>query len=739
MRHVLSTTDVDNLVKGTFFGDPFSVLGMHPSRTFDGQDMIFVRTLQPQATEVEIFDETAGCSRGRLRRVHSDGLFQADFEGSAFFAYHFIIHLPDGHSYATKDVYSFAPFLGETDLYLFGEGQHWRLYEKMGAHLMEQNAVAGVGFSVWAPNAKRVSVVGPFNGWDGRRHMMRPRGVSGVWELFVPDMKQWDLYKFELVGPDGRLLPLKTDPYGFAFELRPKTAALVFDGGAYQWHDDDFVQNKRRLLNALDAPISIYEMHAGSWRRHADGTWLSYRELAEQLPAYLVENGWTHVEFLPLAEYPFDGSWGYQQTGLYAPTSRYGTPDDFKALIDALHQAGIAVIMDWVPAHFPKDAFGLCEFDGTALYEHADPRQGEHKDWGTKIYNYDRNEVANFLLANALFWIREYHIDGLRVDAVASMLYLDYSRREGEWIPNQFGGRENLAAIAFLRKLNELVFAHGNGATTFAEESTSWPMVSRPTYAGGLGFGYKWNMGWMHDTLHYLSQDPYFRKYHHNELTFSMLYAFSENFTLPLSHDEVVHGKHSLLEKMPGDRWQKLANLRLYYAYLFAHPGKKLLFMGAETAGSLEWNYATQVEWNALANKENKGVFDLLAALNRFYRAHPALWKDDFTPAGFEWIDGNDFERSCFSFMRKGGGETLVFVCNFTPEVRRDYPVGVNEAGVWEEIFTTDAERFGGSGVVNAGPLTAVEPGWNFKKYAVRLTLPPLGVVCLKRKDGQEK
>ena len=745
MSLILESSQVEALVSGNFQGDPFAVLGMHQGCDIEGKNVLFIRTIQPQAACVEVMRRDSETSLGCMRRIHERGLFQLDISDElAFFDYYFKITMPDGQVYETEDAYRFLPVLGELDLYLYGEGKHLRIYDKLGSHLVTHQGVQGVSFAVWAPNAKRVSVVGTFNGWDGRRHMMRPRGSSGIWELFVPGLREWDIYKYELIGAQGRLMPLKSDPFGFAFEMRPKTGTLVFDKERYQWQDDNWLSGGRIKANDLSRPISVYEVHLGSWRRNAseENRWLTYREMADELPAYLNKMGFTHVEFLPLAEYPFDGSWGYQVTGMYAPTSRYGTPDDFKYLVDMLHQAGIGVIMDWVPAHFPRDAFGLAEFDGTALYEHADPRKGEHKDWGTKIYNYGRNEVSNFLIANALFWIKEYHIDALRVDAVASMLYLDYSRKEGEWVPNQYGGRENLEAIAFLRRLNEVVFAEGNGATTFAEESTAWPMVSRPTYVGGLGFGYKWNMGWMHDTLHYMSENPVYRKYHHNELTFSLLYAFSENFILPLSHDEVVHGKGPMIDKMPGDEWQKFANLRLYYSYLFMHPGKKLLFMGNELAVRSEWRYADSLDWGLLKQPKHLGIQKLVADLNNLYQQTPALYEVDFESSGFEWIDGNDFENSCFTFMRHGRRpeDTVVVACNFTPVPRYNYRIGVNEPGLYREILNSDAVGYGGSNVLNEGYLQTEEPGWNFKPHALQVVLPPLSVVCFKRvEDGTSK
>lgn len=732
----MTKDEMDAICSGHFRGDPFSVLGMHLCSKNILTPFLYVRTFQPQAQKVELVLVKTKQSI-EMKKIHSDGLFEMAFpDETEFFEYYFKVTLHSGETYETEDAYRFWPVLGDMDLYLFNEGNHKDIYQKLGSHLITHQGVSGVSFAVWAPNAKRVSVVGNFNDWDGRRHMMRPRGSSGVWEIFIPHLPEWTIYKYEIVGANGDLLPLKIDPYGRAFEMRPKTGTLVINPNKYQWHDHEWCATKRHKANALDSAISIYEVHLGSWRRNSmeQNRWLTYLEMAEELPSYVKEMGFTHVEFLPLSEYPFDGSWGYQVTGMYAPTSRYGTPDDFKYMIDKLHQAGIGVIMDWVPAHFPKDAFGLCEFDGTALYEHADPRQGEHKDWGTKIYNYSRNEVSNFLHANALFWLREYHIDALRVDAVASMLYLDYSRKEGEWIPNRYGGRENIDAIHFLRKLNELVYAENAGYTTFAEESTAWPMVSKPTYIGGLGFGYKWNMGWMHDTLRYISFDAIYRKYHHNELTFSMLYAFNENFTLPISHDEVVHGKGPMYDKVPGDHWQKMANLRLYYAYMFMHPGKKLLFMGNELAVQREWNYADSLDWGLLQNESHKAMQRFIKALNHFYVTHSELSDYDFEGAGFEWIDGSDGENSCFSFMRKDKkGNSLIVACNFTPVPRQGYKIGVNEAGEYVEVFNSDAREFFGSGIENKGKITTGE-GWNFKPYALTVHLPPLAVVVYQLK-----
>lgn len=720
------------LENGSLKGDPFSVLGMHEAP--DGKGL-FIRTIQPQAKSIEVLDKKRKVL-GKMNPILG-GIFQLNLpKAKDFCEYTFRITLPNNSSYETDDPYRFLPVLGDMDLYLFGEGKHWEIYKKLGAHLITHQGVQGVSFAVWAPNASRVSVVGSFNDWDGRRHLMRPRGSSGIWEIFIPGLSEWDIYKYELLDREGRLLPLKADPYGFVSEVRPKTGSLVYNIKSYTWHDAKWMEKRAQNTNHRSQPISIYEVHLGSWRRCENNRFQTYLEMAKELPAYVKEMGFTHVEFLPVAEFPFDGSWGYQETGLYAPTSRYGTPGDFRYLIDELHQAGIGVIMDWVPAHFPKDAFGLANFDGTALYEHADPRKGEHKDWGTKIYNYGRNEVSNFLLANALFWIREYHIDGLRVDAVASMLYLDYSRKEGEWIPNQYGGRENLEAIALLRRLNELIYGEKSGAMTIAEESTAWPMVSSPTYLGGLGFGFKWNMGWMHDTLDYMKEDPVNRKYHQNELTFSFLYAFTENFVLPLSHDEVVHGKGTILGRMPGDEWQRFANLRAYYGYMFMHPGKKLLFMGQEWGSTREWNFSTSLEWHLLQYPVHKGIQTLIKELNVFYKTHPELYSLDSEGDGFEWIDGSDIENSCLTFMRKDkSGNRLIVACNFTPVPRYNYRVGVDQKGIYQEVFNTDLARFNGSDTRNIGNIQTEEPGWNFKPYAIRIVLPPLAVVVFQLKD----
>ncbi|MCM8748604.1 1,4-alpha-glucan branching protein GlgB [Thermomicrobiaceae bacterium CFH 74404] len=624
--------------------------------------------------------------------------------------------------------------LTDDDLYLFNEGSWLRAYEKLGAHLVQSGDERGVYFAVWAPNARSVSVIGDFNGWTPDRHPLQPRGSSGIWEGFVPGLDVGTLYKYHIRSHYHGYQVQKADPYGFFHETPPRTASIVWDLD-YQWGDQEWMA-ARRARNAFDAPISIYEVHLGSWMRVPEegNRWLTYRELAPRLAEHVTRLGFTHVEFLPVMEHPFYGSWGYQITGYFAPTSRYGTPQDFMYLIDYLHQHGIGVILDWVPSHFPNDEHGLIYFDGTHLYEHADPRKGFHPDWRSAIFNYGRNEVRTFLLSSALFWLDRYHADGLRVDAVASMLYLDYSRGPGEWIPNEYGGRENLEAIAFLRRLNEEVYRHYPDVHTIAEESTAWPMVSRPTYVGGLGFGMKWDMGWMHDTLFYMSRDPIYRKYHHGQLTFRMIYAFNENFVLPLSHDEVVHGKGSLLAKMPGDDWQKFANLRVLYGYQYTQPGKKLLFMGAEIGQWREWNHESSLDWHLLAYEPHQGIERWLEDLNRLVREEPALHELDFHPDGFQWIDCNDAENSVLSYLRlaKTPGQELLVCCNFTPVPRQNYRVGAPREGFWREILNSDAGEYGGSGWGNLGGVEAVPIPWHGRPYSLNLTLPPLAIIVLK-------
>lgn len=625
--------------------------------------------------------------------------------------------------------------LTDYDVHLFREGHHFRLYEKLGAHPMEVDGLRGTLFAVWAPNAERVSVVGDFNGWDPEAHPLAPRwDGSGIWEGFVPDVGHGSLYKYHIVSRFGGYAVDKGDPFAFFWETPPGTASIVWDL-RYEWRDEAWLRTRHRA-NALDAPIAIYEVHLGSWRRVPEEghRFLTYREMAEVLPAYVKEMGFTHVEFLPVMEHPFYGSWGYQTVGYLAPTSRYGVPQDFMFLIDTLHQHGIGVILDWVPSHFPGDAHGLVFFDGTHLYEHADPRKGFHPHWNSYIFNYGRYEVRSFLISSALFWLDVYHADGLRVDAVASMLYLDYGRQEGAWIPNEYGGKENLEAIAFLRRLNEEVYRSFPDVQTIAEESTAWPMVSRPTYVGGLGFGLKWNMGWMHDTLAYFSKDPIYRKYHHDQLTFSIWYAFSENFVLPLSHDEVVHGKGSLLGKMPGDDWQKFANLRALLGYMYGHPGKKLLFMGDEFGQWREWNHDESLDWHLLAYAPHRGLQQWVRDLNELYRREPALHEGDCDPAGFEWVDFHDWEQSVISFLRKAqsSDDVVLVVCNFTPVPRSDYRVGVPRPGFWRELLNSDAREYGGSGHGNLGGVTADPVSFHGRPYSLSLTLPPLSVLFLK-------
>jgi 1,4-alpha-glucan branching enzyme len=623
--------------------------------------------------------------------------------------------------------------LTDYDLHLLGEGRHWKSYEKLGAQLHVADGVAGVNFSVWAPNAEAVSIVGDFNGWDGQRHAMQKRIPSGIWELFVPGIGAGTLYKYR-VKADGSVSD-RADPYGFGAEVPPRTASKVVDLASYSWRDEEWMA-QRAARNSLSAPMSIYEVHLGSWRRpgNTPHRWLTYAEIERELVPYCQEMGFTHVEFLPPSEHPLSASWGYQTIGLFAATSRFGSPEDLMALIDALHRAGIGVIIDWVPAHFPRDAHGLRRFDGTALYEHEDPRKGEHPDWGTLIFNYGRNEVANYLVSSALFWLDRYHVDGLRVDAVASMLYLDYSRKDGEWVPNCHGGRENLEAIEFVKTFNIQVHEHHPGVLTIAEESTAWAGVSRPTYVGGLGFSLKWNMGWMNDTLRYMRHDPVHRKYHHDELTFSLIYAFHENFVLPFSHDEVVHGKGSLLDQMPGDIWQKFANLRLLYAYMWCHPGKKLLFMGGEFGQWQEWNFDESLHWHLLAGESHRGLSRAVADLNNLVQREPALHELDFDGRGFEWIDCHNWQDSVLAFVRRGSNsrDSLVVVCNFTPVLRQGYRLGVPAAGSYEEIFNSDSAWYGGSNTGNGGGLQSSPVPHHGREHSLSLTLPPLAVVVLK-------
>lgn len=728
------SNDINRILHGDH-NDPFAFLGMHVEGK-GGDAKLVVRTLQPQARRVEVIDAESGKPVADLEKVREQGLFigSVDARKTAFW-YRLRITPNSGEVYEIEDAYRFGPVLGELDIHLLVEGTHLRAFEKLGSHPATIDGVDGATFAVWAPNAKRVSVVGDFNGWDGRCHPMRVRLECGVWEIFVPGVRVGAPYKYEIKDRFGNLLAEKADPFAVESEEPPKSASLVPDPTAYRWNDQEWMA-RRAHQHDRDAPISIYEVHLGSWKRkpEEDNRYLTYRELADDLIPYVKDMGFTHIELMPIHEFPFDGSWGYQPVGMFAPTSRFGKPNDFRYFVDRCHQAGLGLLIDWVAGHFPSDAHGLVYFDGTHLYEHSDPRKGKHMDWDTLIYNYGRREVMNFLLSNALYWMEEYHVDGLRVDAVASMLYLDYSRKEGEWIPNMFGGRENLEAIDFIKRMNELVYGHHEGVMTIAEESTAWPMVSRPTYLGGLGFGYKWNMGWMNDTLRYMTKDPVHRRYHHDLLTFGLLYAFTENFILPLSHDEVVHGKGSLLSKMPGDPWQKFANLRCYYTFMYTMSGKKLLFMGAELAQGEEWNHNKSLDWHLLDYPYQKGVQTLVRDLNNLYRASPALYQTDCFPEGFSWIDCHDSDNSIISYMRKGRNpdEFIVVLCNFTPIVRDSYRIGVPKDGLYIEVLNTDAGCYNGSGVGNAGQLYAEHVGAHGQSYSLNLVVPPLAALVFK-------
>jgi 1,4-alpha-glucan branching enzyme len=717
-------------------GDPFSVLGMH-SELRDGTEKLVVRTYQPQARRVAVVDAASGKVVADLPRVRDQGFFAGPVEArKERFKYRLRI-LPHGsdETYDLEDPYRFPEVLGELDIHLLTEGTHLRTFERLGSHVRTFDGVDGVAFAVWAPNARKVSVIGDFNNWDGRRHPMRMRHECGVWEIFVPGVQPGAIYKYEIKDRFGNLLAEKADPYAFEAELPPKSGTIVADPTEYHWQDLEWMRS-RAHRNDRDAAVTVYEVHLASWRRKPEegNRYLTYREFADELVPYVKDLGFTHIELMPVHEHPFDGSWGYQPVGLFAPTSRFGKPNDFKYFIDCCHQAGLGVLIDWVAGHFPGDAHGLVYFDGTHLYEHADPRMGKHMDWDTLIYNYGRREVLNFLLSNALYWMEEYHVDGLRVDAVASMLYLDYSRKEGEWIPNMFGGRENLEAIDFLKRMNELVYGHHEGVMTVAEESTAWPMVSRPTYLGGLGFGYKWNMGWMNDTLRYMTKDPVFRRYHHNLLTFGLLYAFTENFVLPLSHDEVVHGKGSLLNKMPGDSWQQFANLRCYYTFMWTMSGKKLLFMGCEFGQGDEWNHNKSLDWHLLAYPYQQGVQALVRDLNNVYRSQPALYQTDCFPEGFQWVDCHDSDNSIISYLRLASDpeDFVVVVCNFTPVVREGYRIGVPKGGPYTELLNTDASCYAGSGVGNAGRVDAEPIEAHGRPFSLALNLPPLGALILK-------
>jgi 1,4-alpha-glucan branching enzyme len=701
--------------------DPFTVLG---PRQKNGATTVTV--YMPHAETVSV-----GLRNTVMERLPGSDFFQAllpENETGLHYRLHWIDK--DGHSHENYDPYDFPPQFPDFDRHLFGQGKHWHIYQKLGAHCHRIDDIDGVWFAVWAPNAQRVSVVGEFNRWDGRCHPMRNLGGSGIWEIFIPGLKTGCLYKFEILNRLTGELLVKTDPYGRQFEFRPQTASIVTAENNYRWQDRDWLE-QRADFNWLHRPVSIYEAHLGSWQRDKLGNFLSYRELAHRLVEHVKNTGFTHIELLPVTEHPFDASWGYQTTGYFAPTSRHGTPNDFRYFVDYCHQNDIGVILDWVPAHFPKDSYALARFDGSALYEHEDPRKGEHRDWGTLIYNYGRNEVKNFLLSSALFWLEEFHLDGLRVDAVASMLYLDYSREENDWIPNMYGGNENLEAIAFLRELNSVTHEQHPGTVVIAEESTAWPQVTRPVWTGGLGFSMKWNMGWMHDILKYVSLDPVHRMHHHDQLTFGLLYAFTENFALPFSHDEVVHGKGSMLNKMPGDEWQRFANLRLLYTLMFTYPGKKLLFMGCEFGQGNEWNFNQALDWYVLDYPFHQGIALLVKDLNHLYRTHSALHYYDFDHHGFAWIDCHDVKQSVISYMRKSGSETLIVVLNFTPIQREDYRIGVPQEGAYYEIFNSDSGFYQGGNLGN-GQAVSEPLAWMNQPHSLCLTLPPLAGIILK-------
>ncbi len=721
---------IDALVKGEI-GAPSTILGRRQLG-----DAVSIRAFRPWARAVEIVNDETG-ERAQMERLHEDGLFVAELDTTwASVAYHFEAGADAEQPEVFGDPYCYPPLLTDYDVYLFRQGKHHEIYHKLGAHFRTIDGVTGVNFAVWAPNCYRVALIGDFNRWDARSHAMETQNDSGIWEIFVPGLEAGARYKYEVRSHNQGYSAAKSDPYGFFHELRPHTASIVYDLDSYQWNDDEWMK-ARAASDPLRQPMNIYELHLGSWKRNEAGDYLTYRELADELPAYLAAMGYTHLELLPVAEHPLDASWGYQVTGYYAPTSRFGAPEDFMYFVDRCHQSNIAVILDWVPAHFPKDGHGLNYFDGTHLYSHEDPRQGEHPDWGTMIFNYARNEVRNFLLANALFWLKHYHIDGLRVDAVSSMIYLNFSREDGDWIRNEYGSHENLGALAFLREFNELAHAEAPGAVTIAEESTSWAMVSHPTYVGGLGFTLKWNMGWMHDTLKYMQLDPVHRRFHHHQITFVSLYAFSENFVLPLSHDEVVHMKGSLIGKMPGDYWQKFAGLRLLFGYQYTQVGKILNFMGNEIAQFNEWSEARSLDWHLLDYEKHEQMQAWVRDLNHFYREQPALWQVDFGAEGFRWIEANDADQGVYSYIRyaEDRDDFLIIALNCTPVVRDQYRLGAPAAGFYREALNSDAEAYGGSNVGNFGGVDSHDVASHGFPYSISLRLPPLGALILKRDD----
>ena len=736
---MLTTTklyDIFHIVNGEH-SDPHTVLGMHEMEE-DGRKAVVVRAFLPHAAGITVIDYANKRKKYPMERLHADGFFEVTIaDREEWFRYQLEYTDADGNTWRSYDPYSFSPTLSEFDRHLFGAGTHYEIYEKMGGRLMTHEGARGAAFSVWAPNAKAVSVIGDFNNWDARRSPMRRLGESGIWELFLPAAAEGDKYKFHVTQCDGRVVD-KTDPYGVYAEVRPNNASVLYPLKRYKWKDRRWI-TARRKYDFRVAPMNIYEVHLGSWKRAEGNRFLSYTELAEQLIPYVKEMGYTHIEMLPVEEHPFDGSWGYQVTGYYAPTSRYGSPDEFKQFVDACHQNGISVILDWVPAHFPKDDFALARFDGTALYEHQDPRLGEHIQWGTYIFNYGRKEVANFLLANALYWMDIFHIDGLRVDAVASLLRLDFCKEEGQWLPNVYGGSENLEAIEFLKHMNSVIAEREPGALMIAEDSTAWPGVTKKVDEGGLGFSLKWNMGWMNDFLSYIKLDPIYRKYHQNKLTFGMAYHYAENFVLVLSHDEVVHTKSSMIGKMPGDVWQSFANLRLSYGFMMGHPGKKLLFMGGEFAQYSEWSEARSLDWHLLQYADHQEMQAYVKELNHLYAEEPAFWAEDFDPNGFQWIECDDAESSIVSFVRRSQEKELVFLCNFTPVVHRGFSLGVPQEGVYHERLNSDAARFGGSDVINAVPLQSrAEPAGRCP-FQVELDVPPLGMVILEREQPKKQ